>query len=471
MNRILKILILSAVCGIANRAGAQLCAHPADTIYGLNSITGSGSGQIVGVNVNNAGTSTIGSPPAGTSTNANGLGYSAINNRFYFFNQTGGGATEFISFAPGSGTKVTLAAPPATITTAQKIRTGTVDSAGARYYTLNPNAASPFFYYYSIGANTWTTITSTFKDKNGNTITDFKNLNSGDMTFDGKGNLWVLCSNTSQFSLYKIKAPVPTTAVASITADTILPLQSVPVAGVSFTGIAFNSAGALFLTTGSGAGPGNNKLYKLATPTSPMTLVGSVTNGYGDDLTSCSYPVAVLGVCFTGFTAQQRNHTVNLTWQTFENGMTLGYDIQSSTDAAEWKTIGHQFTATGYTGAGDYQFADPAYSGGRKYYRVIRLETGGKQSVSETRMIDSRFVGVSSIGPNPVQDKLYLYGGETTTTLLARIYDANGRLAASVVVGAEQRSIDVGRLKHGSYILKLTNTEGGESPGYHFLKW
>ena len=84
-------------------------------------------------------------------------------------------------------------------------------------------------------------------------------------------------------------------------------------------------------------------------------------------------------------------------------------------------------------------------------------------------MIDSRFVGVSSIGPNPVQDKLYP-GGRLLPPCWPGSTMPTAALAASVGWCAEQRSIDVGRLKHGLYS-ETDNTEGGESPGYHFFKW
>ena len=69
------------------------------------------------------------------------------------------------------------------------------------------------------------------------------------MAFDGAGNLWIMLSKASQYALYKIAAPVPTTAVASVTAKQIIVNRATPI-GVSFTGMAFNSAGTLYLTTG-----------------------------------------------------------------------------------------------------------------------------------------------------------------------------------------------------------------------------
>src|SRR4051812_38549508 len=78
---------------------AQIGTNSTDTVYGLTT-----TGQITAMNVNNAGNVTIGTP-AVSAANANGMGWSVFNQKFYFFNQTGGGATEFVSFDPIGGVK------------------------------------------------------------------------------------------------------------------------------------------------------------------------------------------------------------------------------------------------------------------------------------------------------------------------------------------------------------------------------
>src|SRR5947208_2713408 len=121
-----KICLLHLILIYLAPAGseAQLCNNPADSVYGLNSITATGlAGQIAGVNVNTSGVTPIGSPAA-AGNNANGLGFSQLNGLFYFFNQCGGAVTEFISYNPVTGTKLVKAAPPATILPAHKIRSG-----------------------------------------------------------------------------------------------------------------------------------------------------------------------------------------------------------------------------------------------------------------------------------------------------------------------------------------------------------
>ena len=279
MKKIKLWLLFFFLAANSVKIEAQLCSNPTDSVYGLNSITGSGSGQIISININDAGTATVGSPAA-TSANANGIGFSQVNGRFYFFNQCGSGTVEFVSFDPISGSKITLSNPPL-FPASQKVRSGTVTQGGSGYYFIFPGATAamgypvtnPALYYYNIGAGTWTLITQSFLDISGNPVTPIRTLNSGDIAFDGNDNLWILSSNAANYALYRLNAPLPTTAVASVTVDTIIAQTATP-GGVSFTGIAFNSEGNLYLSTGSyTVAPGvagNNQLYELLTAASPL---------------------------------------------------------------------------------------------------------------------------------------------------------------------------------------------------------
>ena len=465
------------------QAGAQLCTNPADTVYGLNSITGSGSGQIVSVNVNNAGANAIGSPAAG-SANANGLGFSQITGLFYFFNHIGNSDfTEFVSYNPVSGSKVakTIPSGPALpLSTSGKIRSGTVTRDGTGYYMVFPGATTamgypvtnPAFYYYSISLNTWTRLTQSFQDVLGNNVAEIKTLNSGDMAFDGSDNLWMLVSNSTQYALYKINAPLPTAAVASVTVDTIVPVTSNPISGVSFTGIAFNSTGKMYLSTGSGVGAGNNKLYEMTTP-GVLTLKGTLpVNGYGDDLSSCVYPPGVLGISWANFSASLQNNSVKLLWKVNETEDVTGYDIQFSNDAEHWQMIYHLDRNSNSPGLKTYSYVHNGYIQGKSYYRIVQQFQSNKKNISDTRLIDTRNIGKINIGPNPVNDVIYFYNKDDNAALLARVFDNAGQLVYSTIVSPEQQSINVSHLPKGNFILRLSSVNANESPqGHRFFKW
>lgn len=467
---------------------AQICLNSADSVYGLNSITGSGSGQIVSINVNNAGAALVGSPAA-ASANANGVGFSQITGLFYFFNHIGNSDfTEFVSYNPVSGSKVAKAIPsgPALpLGTTGKIRTGTGTRDGSGYYMIFPGATvamgypvtNPAFYYYNIALDTWTLITQSFVDALGNNVAPIKTLNSGDMAFDGSDNLWILASNSTQYALYRIKAPLPVAATASVTVDTIVPVTANPISGVSFTGIAFNSEGKMYLSTGSCTTPPcavqYNKLYEMATP-GVLTLVGTLpVNGYGDDLTSCVYPPGVLATLWINFSATLTKNAVSLTWKVNENGSTESYTVEYSMDGEHWQTIANIAKDNSTTdNLKVYHYSHYEYADGNNHYRIVQHSASGAKSTSPTKIVNTRTANRLYIGPNPARDVLYLYNKDNSSKLLAQFFDKNGQLVWSTVVAAEQQSLNISNLTKGSYVLRLVSPAKNEkNEGFHFIKW
>ena len=368
--------------------------------------------------------------------------------------------------------------------TSQKVRSGTVTRDGSGYYFIFPGATTamgytttnPAFYYYNIGAGTWTLITQTFRDISGNNVTPIRTLNSGDIAFDGNDNLWILSSNATNYALYRINAPLPTTAVASVTVDTIIAQRATP-GGVSFTGIAFNSEGKLYLSTGSyTVAPGvagNNQLYELPTAASSLVTIGTLPNGYGDDLTSCAYPVVVLPVVWVNFSATLNTSSVNLTWKVTEDEDVEGYDVEFSKDGENWQSVSRIAKNSVIAGSlKTYYYSHEGYKEGANYYRVIQLSASGGKSISSTKTIITKAHSKIYIGPNPVKDIIYLYNKDNASKLLAQIFDKDGKLVYSTVVAQYQQSINIGHLSKGSFILKLLSPETNEiSAGYHFIKW
>ena len=474
------LVFISLVLTSITEIHAQLCQNSLDSVYGLNSITGSGSGQILGVNVVNAGTALIGSP-ATSSANANALGYSKATNLFYFFNQTGGGATEFVSFNPLTGIKLPLAIPssPAFPTAvAGKIRSGTVNVAGNAYYTIFPGATTamgfpvtgPAFYYYNIPGNNWVRITQSFKDISGNTVNEIKNLNSGDMAFDGFGRLWMVCSSNTNYALYRINGPLPTTAVASITVDTIIASKPTP-AGVSITGIAFNYSGDLFLTTGSGGGAGNNILYKMTMVASPLTTIGTLPNGAGDDLASCIHPFVILPVTYFQFNLSFNNNAVKLLWKTDEANDVLGYDIEYSNNAIQWEKIAFA-VKNGVPESKLNVYFHYNYQSGNNYYRIAQLSNSGEKRYSAVQRVVVNSNDKVNISINPANNTLTISGKYLLSNYIVQVFDNTGRLIFSGIPEKISQAIDISNLQKGMYFVRLlTSTQKYNSETYKFMKY
>jgi len=472
MKTIKKFIVVCLLLSPGLRMQAQYCNNAADTVYSLTA-----SGRICYVNVNNA-TSGPSRDSTGTGINANGLGYSSLNGSFYFFNRCNAGpgpsvdSIQFVRYIPSTKTTQVLADPPATFTAAQKIRSGCMNNAGNGYYTINPGATGgAALYYYSIGTGTWTTITQTFKNRSGVTIANVVSLNSGDMAFDGTGNLWLVSSSSANYTLYKISAPIPTVVTANLVVDTIIAEKPTP-AGASITGIAFNSAGKLYMSTGAGAGAANNKFYELSTATGTVTLIGSLLAGYGDDLTSCSYPGGVLTVTWVDVAAALQKNSVQLEWTANELENVTGYSIEFSTDAERWQTIG--YVGSDKTNSGSqkkYKYVHRELSPGGNYYRISQLSSSSERSVSPVKFVNTHDDPRIQIGPNPARDVINVYNRGNGYKYVVRVCDKDGRIVYSTVLKPDQPSINVGHLQPGLYVLKLYSSAVDETPvSYRFIK-
>jgi Secretion system C-terminal sorting domain len=472
IKRCFLLIFLGGQLLVIPKLKAQICQHPLDSVYSMNTL-----GVLYPISVTNA---LNGTPinTAGSAANSNGLGFSTLDGKFYFFNQVGSGTTQFTSYDPVSHVLTTLPGPSvANLLTTQKIRTGCVNNLGSGYYTINPDnggTTTPALYYYNIATLTWTTITTSFKDPSSVSLnTTFNNLNSGDMAFDGSGNLWIILSKATQYALYKIAAPVPTTAVASVTAIPIIAPTATPL-GVSFTGMAFNSAGTLFLSTGAGVAAGNNLLYKITSVSLGLTLVGTLAvNDMGADLTACSAPLFVLPVSsLQHFTAVLRNNGVELSWTATEDESIAGYNIEYSKDGEHWTTIGSvekKLSNPGTTNV--YNFVQSQYAPDNNFYRITQKLTDGKQNISAIKLVNGGRTSQVAIGPNPAKDILYINNTGNISKYLAQVFDRSGRLVYTTSVDQTQQTVNISHLQKGSYFLKLSSPVNNSSTSYQFIKW
>ncbi len=470
-----------------NSIKAQLCTNALDSVYSLTT-----NGQFHSLNINNGNPSVgiLGGVAVTNAINANGLGFSSVTGKFYFFNRCANGDfNEFVSYSPVTGLKQVLANPPAPMTTASsnKIRTGSVTNDGTGFYSIltTSPATAATFYYYNIGTNTWKIIAQAFKDTATGASLDsmFHNLNSGDMTFDGAGNLWIICSKSPKYALYKVKAPVTTNTVSKLAVSVMIPTRNMPIATsvASITGVAFNSAGKLFFTTGSNSalaagvstvGTNYNILYRMSS-VSPLVIdsIANIPNSYGDDLTSCIYPAAVLGTTFSSFSASRQNNSAKLLWTVNEDEKVSGYDIEYSNDTEHWQTIGHIESNNSSAGLKTYNYTHNDYSQGKNFYRIAQLLQSGRKNISEIRLIDTRDIGKIYIGPNPVNDVIYFYNKDNDSKLFANVFDNTGKLIYSTIVSPDRQSINVNHLPGGSFILRLSSAKTYENlQTFHFIK-
>ena len=380
---------------------------------------------------------------------SNALAYRGSTNTFYFFSVSGldGATPTFYSFLPG-------ATPALGIFTALSmvngptgaINTGCVSSTGQGYYCLTSNG---YIYYYKFSSGNWTQIATIIKDQWGSNITaTMATYSSGDMAFDGNGNLFLLVGNssTNQYGLYRVPSAVPTSNVGTLTIQQIiapgatLPDNSVPV------GISFTPSGTMFISTYA------NDFYAWRDAKLTPVLKGTFSTGIFD-LSSCSLPLNPLPVHFTSITADANaKGEVNVTWDVVQYMNTNRYFIQRSNDGLHWTDVG-SVQSNRIEDLVEYSYQDMHPVGGTNYYRVKEVDIDGTSYYSNIKKVVVH-LNEFHTWPNPANDVLYI-DNNTAGQVNCTIITSAGQTLKRIQLHAGTNSVDVKALASGSYVLVL----------------
>ena len=432
-----------------NGAHAQICADPAGVIYGLT-----GNGAIYPINVSNASTGAVvknTSYPGNSANKSNGLAYNSNSGKFYYFKRNVGTTPqEFVSYDAGTSTVSIL--PTSTCTS--EVHTGCITADGKYYYTIDIDAN---LNRYDIVNNQWMKITSSFTDQFGNNVSNvIKDQNAGDIAFDGNGNLWIVTSSSTNFGVYMLPAPLPSSAVAGVTVNQrVVPTTATPT-GNMIAGIAFNPTGQIFMSTKN-----DNKLYRLENNLS-LTLLGTFpVSDVGNDLTSCAYPLGVLPVTWTSFDAALFNQDkVSLNWSIAEKGGT-GFAVQHSRDGIHWDDISFIEPVPGNRETQVYSFIHEDPATGKNYYRLLSAESSGKLNYSVVKLVViSGPANPVKLWPNPVVGGFVQLRTENNTGIKVSIYDLAGRLQLSKLMQPGQSRIATNTLTRGTYLVSVVTQKG-----------
>ena len=450
---LISLIIISLTSGIA-----QTGSDATTLVYGLNS-----TGLIYPINTTTAtkgtalnSTGTINNP--GGASSPNGIGYASTNSKFYFYwrNPSSTNAGTFVSFNPATKTYETLSTVNAP---RNPIRSGSVTSDG-KYFCLDVTGN---IYSYTISTNTWTLITNNLVDQDGNDVDAIiRTYNTGDMAFDGLGNLWIVISgkttgsSVSKIGLYKLSAPFGNTTVPSFTATRMISTTESTPDGYSALGIAFNVAGEIYIST-------SFNLYLFDASSKSFTAKGGVTDI--QDLASTSYPMNVMPVKWVGFNAEVGNkNQVLLSWEVSDQVDNKGFYVQYSKDQKNWDDV--TFIDSKSSGGNNekYSYIYTGLLSSENYFRLKQVDLDGKFSYSQIKSLRST-KQVNSVEnnvviyPNPVRDIMNIINLESSN-YTAKIVDMSGRVIKSFVMRNGQNQVDVASLKSGIYFISMNDMNG-----------
>ena len=280
---------------------------------------------------------------------------------------------------------------------------------------------------------------------------------SGDMAIDGIGNLWIVTSSTSNYGLFKLPAPLPTTSKSSITLTQEVDFTTATPDGEDFKGIAFNLSGDMYLSDA------NNILYKMADlSTGTLTTIGTINVSNGNtisDLTSCSFPVEVLPLSWTSFTTAYQDQQVSINWTIGNASQVKGFNVEKSVDGNTWKTL----TYTGFNEeSNNYTSSDPNPVVGANYYRIEEIDMSGNSRYSSVSIIQVAGSENNQIAlwPNPAHDVVYVQNNSGAAGAHAVIYDDFGKMVYSGILNMGANSINVSNFPSGTYIFHVLGANG-----------
>jgi hypothetical protein len=178
---------------------------------------------------------------------------------------------------------------------------------------------------------------------------------------------------------------------------------------------------------------------------------------------------ATLPLKMGDFSASKQVAGIRLGWETLHEQNTAYFDVERSSNGADFTTIG-KVTAKGYSSSKEqYNFTDAAPAPGTNYYRLKLADADSRFSYSQTIVIKNTNDLVNiEIFPNPVSDLLQVQlpakqNGPATIT----ITDAMGKLIFTKPVqlstGNNATGIPVRQLPNGVYQFTLENKDGRQT--------
>ena len=313
--------------------------------------------------------------------------------------------------------------------------------------------------YYNIASDTWVVISSNLVDQFNNSLAaTFSALGNGDIAIDGLGNLWIVAASSTQWGLYEISAPLPTSAIPSVTlTEKIPPTQPTP-SGDPFVGIAYNATGQIYLST-------VDDLYLLENDLSITHISTFSTTGVVVDLTSCNYPINILPISWISFTAHlQSNNSVLLNWSVSQQLNETGYYIEHSRNGQSWENIGYRKSRQG-EGEKTYEFIDVNPNSSINYYRIRTSSLDGRSSYSEIKKVSIATNSVN-IWPIPAKNNINI---QTVSSGSIQILSSSGQEMGTYLLHGGTNSIDINSLHTGYYVAHIV-LSNGEVINQRFVK-
>ena len=177
---------------------------------------------------------------------------------------------------------------------------------------------------------------------------------------------------------------------------------------------------------------------------------------------------ATLPVTISSFTGiMEQNHKVSLDWKTMMEAQIDHYDVERSSDGANWLTVASvesKHTDSTHDYELDYNYTDAYPLSGTSYYRLMIAGKQGIENYSEVVSVSNSQVAGLKIYPTVVQNNtLFVESGKALPNARLEFFDLTGKKLGettwSSLSGRETVSLSgrMSSLPTGTYLARLTS--------------
>lgn len=193
-----------------------------------------------------------------------------------------------------------------------------------------------------------------------------------------------------------------------------------------------------------------------------ITPYGPILNGETEDYVASN--VTPVPVTLISFEARAIDTKSLLTWKTASEINNHYFEVQHSTDLANWAAIGQVEGAGNSNEINSYSFIHQNPSLGANYYRLRQVDFDGAFDYTQIRVVffGSEWMPAVIVYPNPVRDQLQYALPElgVSDVIEIELTDLHGRVIHSENVSdlrgnSISGSVDVSGLSAGPYLLRV----------------
>ncbi|MCF0053782.1 FG-GAP-like repeat-containing protein [Dyadobacter sp. LJ53] len=187
-----------------------------------------------------------------------------------------------------------------------------------------------------------------------------------------------------------------------------------------------------------------------------LAITGQVYGPWHYSSTSMLNGGGVLPVELVSFEAVKSENAVELMWRTTWERNSKHFEIQRSSDAKNWQTIGLVNASTSSNAEIRYHFTDAKPQDGENHYRLRMVDQDGTFANSRIQVVKFD-VGIDpfqvKVFPNPASEKLFITTANPESIASIELLTLNGKMIYKYQ--KLPKEIDVRGMAPGVYVLKI----------------